>query len=166
MHSWEDYFGCLFSNLWSNEGNKHQHNTPVNIWTVYHQRTYIILFLTCHYEYINGNKREDLHNSISFLIHLVYIVLMMSQLIAYDDTNALHDAIVTYASENQYLTCLISILFMAIFTPGSIRNLTITSSCAQLYLLQWYLINFMKFLVTGIPFVFQQVAQLYNKGTS
>ena len=41
---------CLFSELRSNEGNKHQHNTRVSTETVRHESIYIILFLTRHNE--------------------------------------------------------------------------------------------------------------------
>ena len=36
-------FRCLFIELQSNEGNKHQNNTRVGAWTVRHKSIYIIL---------------------------------------------------------------------------------------------------------------------------
>ena len=39
-------FWCLFPELRSNEGYKHQNNTRVSAYTVRHKSTYIILFLT------------------------------------------------------------------------------------------------------------------------
>ena len=46
-------FCCLFPGLRSNEGHKHQHNTPVRAETVHQESTYIILFLTRYNESIN-----------------------------------------------------------------------------------------------------------------
>ena len=48
-------FLCLFPELRSNEGNKHQNNTLVSAETVRHECTYIILFLTQHKESINDD---------------------------------------------------------------------------------------------------------------
>ena len=56
-------FWCLFPELRSNEGNKHQNNTRVSAWTVRHKSIYIILFLTRHKESINNAKtRIFTHN--------------------------------------------------------------------------------------------------------
>ena len=44
-------FWCLFPELRSNEGNKHQNNTWVNAETIRHESAYIILFLTWHNEF-------------------------------------------------------------------------------------------------------------------
>ena len=49
-------FWCLFPELRSNEGNKHQNNTRVSAETVHHESTYIILFLTRHNESLNDDK--------------------------------------------------------------------------------------------------------------
>ena len=49
-------FGCLFPELQSNEGNKHQNNTRVSTWTVRHKSTYTTLFLTWHNECSNDEK--------------------------------------------------------------------------------------------------------------
>ena len=49
-------FWCLFPELRSNKGNKHQNNTRVCPETVHHESTYIILFLTGHNESINDDK--------------------------------------------------------------------------------------------------------------
>ena len=49
-------FWCLFPELCSNEGQKHQNNTRVSAWTVRHKSTYIILFFTRHNESKNDTK--------------------------------------------------------------------------------------------------------------
>ena len=54
-------FWCLFPELWSNEGNKYQNNTPVSAEMVRHKSTYIILFLTRHNESINDYKNNELY---------------------------------------------------------------------------------------------------------
>ena len=56
-------FWCLFPELRSNKGNKHQNNTRVSAQTVLHECTFIILFLTRHNEYINDDKNDDLYVS-------------------------------------------------------------------------------------------------------
>ena len=53
-------FWCLFPELRSNEGYKHQNNTRVSAETVRHESTYIILFLTRHDESTNDDKDDDL----------------------------------------------------------------------------------------------------------
>ena len=58
-----ELFWCLFPELRSNHGNKHQNNTPVRAETVHHECIYIILFLTWQHESINDDKNEDLHAS-------------------------------------------------------------------------------------------------------
>ena len=50
-------FWCLFPELRSNEGNKHQNNTRVSDKTVRLESTYIILFLTRHNESINDDEK-------------------------------------------------------------------------------------------------------------
>ena len=47
---------CLFPELRSNEGYKHQNNTRVSAETVRHESTYIILFLTRRNESMNEYK--------------------------------------------------------------------------------------------------------------
>ena len=49
-------FWCLFPELRSNEGNKHQNNTRVSAETVHHESTYIISHLTRHNESITTLK--------------------------------------------------------------------------------------------------------------
>ena len=49
-------FWCLFPELRSNDGNKHQNNTRVSAETVGRKSTYIISFLTRHNESINNDK--------------------------------------------------------------------------------------------------------------
>ena len=71
-------FWCLFSELRSNEGDKHQNNTRVSALTVRHKRTYIILFLILHKESINDAKNEDLHTSSQCLTCSLYVLLMTS----------------------------------------------------------------------------------------
>ena len=56
-------FWCLFPELPSNEGNKHQNNTRVSTETVRHESTCIILFLAWHNDDKNDNKNDDLHTS-------------------------------------------------------------------------------------------------------
>ena len=58
-----ELFWCLFPELCSNKGNKHQNNTRVSALTVPRESTYIILFLTRHKESINDDKNDDLHAS-------------------------------------------------------------------------------------------------------
>ena len=53
-------FWCLFPELHSNEGYKHQNNTRVCAYTFRHESTYIILFLTWRNESINDDKSDDL----------------------------------------------------------------------------------------------------------
>ena len=47
---------CLFPELCSSEGNKHQNNTRVVAQTVRHESTYIIAFLIWHNESINDDE--------------------------------------------------------------------------------------------------------------
>ena len=77
---------CLFLELRSNGGNKHQDNTRVGAETVRHESAYIILFLTRHNESINDNKNDDLFTSSPCLARLVSVLLMTSQSIADDVT--------------------------------------------------------------------------------
>ena len=77
-------FWCLFPELRSNEGNKHQNNTRVSAKTVRHESTYIILFLIWHNEYIDDDKNDDLHTSSPCFTRRVYFLLMTSQSIADD----------------------------------------------------------------------------------
>ena len=53
-------FWCLFPELRSREGNKHQNNTGVSTETVCYESTYIISFLTWHKKSINDDKNDDL----------------------------------------------------------------------------------------------------------
>ena len=76
----ECYF-CVYSPS-CNVGNKHTNNTRVSTETVRHDSAYIILFLTRHYESINGDKNEDVYTSSPCLIRSVFILLMTSQTIA------------------------------------------------------------------------------------
>ena len=78
----EGYFWCLFPELRSNEGNKHQNNTRVSAETVRQESTYIILFLTRPNESINYDKNDDLYTSSSCLTRSVFVLLMTSQSIA------------------------------------------------------------------------------------
>ena len=79
-------FWCLFPELRSNDGNKHQNSTRVSALTVRHKSTYIILILTWHNESINDAKNEDLHTSSPCLNHSLYVLLMTSQSIGDDVT--------------------------------------------------------------------------------
>ena len=64
-------FWCLFPELRSNEGNKHQNNTRVSAETVRHESTYIILFLTRHNESINDGRNDDPYTLSNCFIHSV-----------------------------------------------------------------------------------------------
>ena len=86
QRSREGYFWCLFLELRSNEGNKHQNNTRVSAETVRHESTYIILFLTRHNESINDDRNDDVYTSSPCLTHSVFVLLMTSQSIADDVT--------------------------------------------------------------------------------
>ena len=79
-------FWCLFPELRSNEGNKHQNNTRVSAETVRHESTYIILFPTRHNESINYDKKDDLYTTTPCLTRSVVVLLMTSQSIADDVT--------------------------------------------------------------------------------
>ena len=81
-----ELFWCLFPELRSNEGNKHQNNTGVSAETVHQESIYIILFLTWHNNDKNDNKNDEFHTSTPCLTHGVYILLMTSQSIADDVT--------------------------------------------------------------------------------
>ena len=53
---------------------------------------------------MNDDENEDLHTSTPYLTRSIYVLLMTSQSIADDVTNALRDAtIVTRAREKRYL---------------------------------------------------------------
>ena len=56
-------FWCLFPELRSNKGNKHQNNTQVSAETVCHKSTYIILFLTWHKQSANDDKNDESYRS-------------------------------------------------------------------------------------------------------
>ena len=65
--------------------NKHQNNTQVSAYTVFHDATYLVsLTFTQHNESINDNKNDDLHTLTPCLIRSVYVLLMTSQSIACD----------------------------------------------------------------------------------
>ena len=81
-----ELFWCLFPELQSNAGNKHQINARVSAETVRHERTYIILFVTRHNKSINVDKNEDLYASSMCHIYIVFIMVMTSQSIADDAT--------------------------------------------------------------------------------
>ena len=69
-------FWCLFPELRSNEGNKYQNNTQVSTETVHHESTYIISFLTQHYESINDHKNDELYTLSPCLTRSVFVPLM------------------------------------------------------------------------------------------
>ena len=81
-------FWCLFPELRSNEGNKHQNNTRVSTEIVRHESTYIILFLTRHNESIIDDKNDDFYTSSPCLTRSVFDLLITSQSIADDVTMA------------------------------------------------------------------------------
>ena len=83
---------CLFAELQTNEGNKHQNNPKRSALTVCHDSTYIILFLGWHYEPVNDLSKRWF-SDIDILPHLICLLFgdditidcetleMMSQLI-------------------------------------------------------------------------------------
>ena len=79
-------FWCLFPELRSNDGNKYQNNTRVSTETVYHESTYVILFLTRHNDYINDDKNDDLYTPSPCLTRSVFVLLLTSQSIVGDVT--------------------------------------------------------------------------------
>ena len=82
QRSREGYFWCLFPELQSNLGNKHQNNTRLSAETVRNESTCNILFLTQHDESMNDDKNDNLYTSFPCLTHSVFILLMTSQSIA------------------------------------------------------------------------------------
>ena len=52
---------CLFPELRSNEGNKHQNNTRMSVATVHHESENIILLFSRHNCSINDDKNDDLY---------------------------------------------------------------------------------------------------------
>ena len=77
---------CLFPELQSNSGNKHQSDTRVSAETVRHEIAYITLFLTWHNESINDDKNDNVYTSSPCLIRSASILLLMSQSIVDDVT--------------------------------------------------------------------------------
>ena len=109
-------FWCLFPELRSKVGNKHQNNTRVSAWTVRHEITYNTLFLTRHNESINYYSRISLAQ-FSFWWWRHNRLLMTSQ---WPDKC---DAITWIVISNS-----IDILFTAIFTAGRLgRNVSMTT---------------------------------------
>ena len=85
----------------------------------------------------SGYNKNDIHTSTLCLTCLVYILLMMSQSIAGDITNALCDTIIAmHTREKQCVTHWISILLMAIFTAGRVRNNHCSSYSSTIYQMQ------------------------------
>ena len=82
-------FWYLYPLLLLSSGNEQQNNDFVRTWSVCLDNTYIILFLTWLDESINAITNDDLYISTPCLTHLVYVLLMTSQSIADDITNAL-----------------------------------------------------------------------------
>ena len=74
----------LFSELRSNEGNKHQNNIRVGAETARHESTYATLFLTRYNESINVKKTTIFSHRPR--VSLVFILLMTSQSIVDDVT--------------------------------------------------------------------------------
>ena len=71
---WRVLFWCLCAELRSNEGNKQQNNTPPSAYTVRHDNTYIILFLTRHIKPTYDDKRRSSHiDSASQLLLLRFV---------------------------------------------------------------------------------------------
>ena len=77
-------FWCLFPELWSNEGNKHQNNAQVSAETVRHESTYIILFVTWNNESVNDDRNDDLYTSSPCLTRSFFVLLMTTQSFADD----------------------------------------------------------------------------------
>ena len=91
---------------------------------VRYESTYIFLFLTRHDLSTNDDKNDDFHTSSLFLTRSFYVLVMTSQSVFDDVTNALRDTttIVTRVREKRCLTCWILILFTAILTAGRVRK--------------------------------------------
>ena len=79
-------FWCLFPELRSNEGNKHENKTRASAETVRREVTYIILFLTRHNESINDYENDVLYTLSPCLTRSVFVLLMTSQSIVDDVT--------------------------------------------------------------------------------
>ena len=75
QRSQDGYFGVYFPT--SQLGNKHQNDTRVRAETVFHESTYIILFITRHNNDKSDDKNDDLHTSTPCVTH--NRLLMMSQ---------------------------------------------------------------------------------------
>ena len=58
-------YWCLFPELRNNEVNIKQNNTQMSAWTVRHESTYIIKFLTRHNESMNNDKNDVLHTLVT-----------------------------------------------------------------------------------------------------
>ena len=70
IHSWVSFW-YLFSELWNNQGNKHQNNTWMSTQTIHHNSEYITLFLVGHNEPINSDKGYDFHKFPAYHTHLL-----------------------------------------------------------------------------------------------
>ena len=65
----------LFPELWSNKGYQHQNNTWVGALTVYHDSTYIILFLTWHSSLMIKKKRFPYWLCVPFMKAIAHCIL-------------------------------------------------------------------------------------------
>ena len=111
-------FWCLFPELRSSEGNKHQNNTRVSASTIRHESTYIVLFLARHDESINDNKNDGLYTSSPGPARFTVCwwrhnrLLMTSQWPEHWDASTL--GLISNSSD--------IILFMVISTTGCVRK--------------------------------------------
>ena len=85
------------NNLWTHESvimlfTKTPKLHSVSAWTVRHESTCIISFRTRHAESINDDKNDDIHTLIPSFTLSLHVLLMTSQSIGNDATNALRDA--------------------------------------------------------------------------
>ena len=116
----ESVIWCLFPELRSKWGNKHQNNTRVSAKTVRHETTYIIIFLIRHNESINDDKNDDLYASSMCHTCSVFVLLMTSQSIA-DDVTMTWQLWRDHVNNDIYLVG--HRFFTAIFTVGRARIL-------------------------------------------
>ena len=120
-------FWCLFPELRSNKGNKHQNNTWVSAVTVHHLSTYIILFLTWHNNSINDNKTKIFtHRPHVSLARVLVCWWRHNRLLMTSQWPDNCDAITWIVISNSFL-------FTAIFTAGRVRKVNKSWSFANLW---------------------------------
>ena len=112
MRSWQGYFGIYFLSCKATRYKTPKLTVECINSLLWEYIQYITLFLTWHNESINDDKNNDFHTLTLCLTCTVYVLLLMSQLIADDITNALRVATILMRSrDKQYLTHYISIIY-------------------------------------------------------